>query len=692
MRGRVWTSFGRRSVGVLAVCLAAAGLAVGGASSPAAAADPPTVSSTFVAHPDYPYVFPTAVSESGRIVGGLSSLSGGGRGFVWTEDDGLTMLEPLPGDESAVAIAITEAGVAYGVSSGPDPGDGGPRTERIVAWSPADGGTATDLGVPDPDARNLGVADATESGYVLVRADMPVGSEGSTSPRGFLWSAGAFVDLGDLGAPPVVAVGINEAGTVTGWAHTPSGDRMEFVRTIDGNIQGISGAGEAVLIDDAGRVYLNETISGSVTNLYVWSPQSGATYFPLFGGPMNAATALSPGGVLTGSASQPLFTPCSWNATVNCGPPFVVRPFIWTEADGVVGLPAMPGVPAQYPFTGVDVSDTPQVVGTSLFGEWSWTEATGYVTLPGSESGTSHQVQYVTNDGMIVGTEQRPDGQVMAIWRVEGGAVDPDADGDGVDDAIDTGDGTFTAPPGTSGSIVSVPAGLTVTVTDALDPAGVRIIVGGSFDLTERATVSVCGYTATLSVSTDATFTCGSVLVGVAGGDVVVDLGNGDTVTVPVDAVAKVDQAPDGSFVLEVLEGEVDVLLDGIATTVAEGTTTTLRDWRFTGFARPVDPAPTVNTVQAGRTVPLTWRLTDPDGVPVTDLTSVQVRFATRACDSSAPLDEIEQTASGASGLQNLGDGYYQFNWKTPRTPGTCGELRLDVGQGVVRTALFRLR
>jgi hypothetical protein len=49
--------------------------------------------------------------------------------------------------------------------------------------------------------------------------------------------------------------------------------------------------------------------------------------------------------------------------------------------------------------------------------------------------------------------------------------------------------------------------------------------------------------------------------------------------------------------------------------------------------------------------------------------------------------------ASGDSGLQNLGDGYYQFNWKTPKIyANSCKTLRLSLGEGsgFEHTALFK--
>lgn len=51
----------------------------------------------------------------------------------------------------------------------------------------------------------------------------------------------------------------------------------------------------------------------------------------------------------------------------------------------------------------------------------------------------------------------------------------------------------------------------------------------------------------------------------------------------------------------------------------------------------------------------------------------------------SAPAvtDTLEDYANMASGLQNLGEGYYQFTWKTEKNwVGSCRTLRLELGDG----------
>ena len=61
------------------------------------------------------------------------------------------------------------------------------------------------------------------------------------------------------------------------------------------------------------------------------------------------------------------------------------------------------------------------------------------------------------------------------------------------------------------------------------------------------------------------------------------------------------------------------------------------------------------------------------------------------ACATGATVDELEEYASGNSGLQNLGNGYYQFNWSTPASYAqSCKTLSVDLGDGVARSALFR--
>ena len=57
-------------------------------------------------------------------------------------------------------------------------------------------------------------------------------------------------------------------------------------------------------------------------------------------------------------------------------------------------------------------------------------------------------------------------------------------------------------------------------------------------------------------------------------------------------------------------------------------------------------------------------------------------------------LSFIEEVATGASGLQYMGDGYWQFNWKTPaQYANTCRTMAVQFnGGGVSPIARFAFR
>ena len=105
--------------------------------------------------------------------------------------------------------------------------------------------------------------------------------------------------------------------------------------------------------------------------------------------------------------------------------------------------------------------------------------------------------------------------------------------------------------------------------------------------------------------------------------------------------------------------------------------------YNFDGFYAPVDRPNTMNVSKAGQAIPLKWRLTDANGAPVSDVVAVTIRAKDQGCATGATTDLLEEYASGASGLQNHGDGRYQFNWKTPSTyAGSCKSIELVFGTG----------
>ena len=124
------------------------------------------------------------------------------------------------------------------------------------------------------------------------------------------------------------------------------------------------------------------------------------------------------------------------------------------------------------------------------------------------------------------------------------------------------------------------------------------------------------------------------------------------------------------------------------------GTVEVTAIYSFAGFEAPVDNAPLVNVAKAGQAIPLKWRLLDGSGSPVLGLSASDVVLAVVAmsCQSGVATSVVEAgNTSGGSGLQSLGDGYYQMNWSTQRGfAGTCKTLRLVVAGAEAQEAHFQ--
>jgi len=53
-------------------------------------------------------------------------------------------------------------------------------------------------------------------------------------------------------------------------------------------------------------------------------------------------------------------------------------------------------------------------------------------------------------------------------------------------------------------------------------------------------------------------------------------------------------------------------------------------------------------------------------------------------------LFRVAETATGISGLQDKGDGYYQLDWKSPKSYAkSCKTVHLDLGEGITHDAYF---
>jgi len=118
--------------------------------------------------------------------------------------------------------------------------------------------------------------------------------------------------------------------------------------------------------------------------------------------------------------------------------------------------------------------------------------------------------------------------------------------------------------------------------------------------------------------------------------------------------------------------------------------------YTFEGFFSPIENIPTVNKAKAGQAIPVKWRITDKNGQPIYDpasfisITSYSVNCATFAGD---PINSLEESAAGSSGLQYIGNGWWQFNWKTSTAyKGQCRTMKLTLDDKSEHTASFSFK
>ncbi|MFC8588689.1 PxKF domain-containing protein [Streptomyces sp. NPDC057217] len=111
----------------------------------------------------------------------------------------------------------------------------------------------------------------------------------------------------------------------------------------------------------------------------------------------------------------------------------------------------------------------------------------------------------------------------------------------------------------------------------------------------------------------------------------------------------------------------------------------------FTGFHAPVHNAPAVNSVNAGRSIPVKFSLSGDKGLDVLADGSPSSRQT--ACDGTA-ADPVDTGAVSTSGLTyDAATDTYTYVWKTDRAwAGTCRTFHLELNDGTDHTAHFQFR
>ncbi len=110
------------------------------------------------------------------------------------------------------------------------------------------------------------------------------------------------------------------------------------------------------------------------------------------------------------------------------------------------------------------------------------------------------------------------------------------------------------------------------------------------------------------------------------------------------------------------------------------------------GFFDPVDMGVT-NSAKAGQSIPVKWRLLDRSGAPVADPASFVSLTSTATPGGCGGSADTFEAYTGTSGLQYLGDGYWQYNWKTPRDyAGQCRTMASELKDNLKLAAKFGFR
>ncbi len=113
----------------------------------------------------------------------------------------------------------------------------------------------------------------------------------------------------------------------------------------------------------------------------------------------------------------------------------------------------------------------------------------------------------------------------------------------------------------------------------------------------------------------------------------------------------------------------------------------------FTGFLSPVNNQPTLNTVNAGRAIPVKFRLGGDQGLSI--LGTGYPKVQTIGCATGVPTDEVETTTTAGQSTLTYDQpaDTYTYVWKTTSTwAGTCRRLIIGLNDTTEHAADFKFR
>ncbi|GAB3362909.1 hypothetical protein GCM10027431_01540 [Lysobacter rhizosphaerae] len=245
------------------------------------------------------------------------------------------------------------------------------------------------------------------------------------------------------------------------------------------------------------------------------------------------------------------------------------------------------------------------------------------------------------------------------------------------------------------------------TTSDAVDGAGSASCLpasGSTFSLgTHTVTCSAQDAHGNVATATSFTITVQDTTAPVVyySGDVTATAGSNSSATVNytqptawdiVDGTVPVNCTPASGSTFPVGTNTVYCSATDQHNNTASGSFKVTVSYGWTGFFRPVDMAPIVNSSKAGSAIPIKFSLGGNQGMGI--MAAGYPKSAPMSCGGAVEDPMLETVTAGASSLQyDSGAGQYIYVWKSEKSwAGTCRQIQVKLADGTLHTANFSFK
>lgn len=113
--------------------------------------------------------------------------------------------------------------------------------------------------------------------------------------------------------------------------------------------------------------------------------------------------------------------------------------------------------------------------------------------------------------------------------------------------------------------------------------------------------------------------------------------------------------------------------------------------YNFTGFFQPIGNLPVLNSVNAGRAIPIKFSLSGNKGLNI--FAAGSPASGVIACNSADPVAEVTETTTAGGSSLSYDSGQYHYVWKTESSwAGTCRQLVVTLNDGSTHRANFKFK